>query len=1201
VQATLLSIAIALILALVAALVGPHFVDWNKYRAEFETQASRMTGLQIRVGGPIDARLLPTPSLNLSRIDITRGDEAGTLRARRLSIEFSLGSLARGEFKATDVILEGAEIAIALDRSGRLEWPAPSVGFDPEAISIERLDVRDSRILMADAASGYGVVLDKFEFTGELRSLAGPVKGQGSFYADGLHYPYRIGLSRVGDERLRVRLNIDPIDRPLTADAEGFLSVENGKPRFAGSMTLARPLTRAPPGSTAEVLEPWRLTGKIDGNSSRAVIEQIEFQYGPDERPIRLRGDALVNFGGSPRITGVLSSPQVDLDRILALPEPQRRRPLAAIKAFADTFAGTQRLPIPLSLGVSIESLTLAGATLQRFSADVASGMDGWDIQQLELRAPGISHLAMAGHLGVADGISYAGGLRLASKDPRKLIAWLTDRPEGEVNAASSLSLDGDFRLGSDEVAVERLKASLDRMSVEGRLAYTWANDDRPARIEAAVTSPDIDLDRAHGLLQGLFDGTLFDMPREGLLSARIERATFAGVEARRADIGMRFDANGLNIERLALGDFGGVSLAASGDIDTRAQAPRGTIKLDLDARRVDGLAVLLERFSPQIAAELRRNAGRIAPAKLSAALTVGPGATVAESNGRFRIDGSAGPFRVALRGDANASSSDLTIANLARLRAARLDLGGEIETKDSAALIGFLGLDRFIVVGKGDGRASVTARGRFDGEMIVDGRLAADGLDAAGLGRMRLTGSRGASADIAVKLARANIRSPRAGETIPAALSARVTLAEGAAVGLNDLSGTVAGTEINGRLTIGLAEAFSVGGELRLGALHMPSAVAAVVGLPAVSGGAWPTEPFERGLIGTVEGSVKLRVGRVALSPQLGITNMRGVLQFGQDTLALEEIDGSIAGGRVAGSITFERGEDGLSLDSHARFAGVSLAELLPGDGALTGRATIELDLQGTGRSPVALIGSLKGDGTFTVQDGQIMRADPAAFAAVIRSVDDGLAIDAIKVGERTEAALGNGALAVALAQGEIMVAAGQLRIANTAIRAKGAELAATLGLDLSGGAIDARLVLSGEPGSGTLEGVRPEIALALRGPFDAPKRLLDVAAFTSWLALRAIEEKDKRIDALQSGRELPVPPAQPLKPAPMVAPAPDKPQPQQPPKASPQRSPAAKAAPLPTDIRPPAAARPQAPGKQAQPQPRPTSRSWLENLLGP
>ena len=384
-QATLLSIAITLILALVAALVGPHFVDWNKYRAEFESQASRMTGLQVRLAGSIDARLLPTPSLTLNRIDIVRPGSAdvGSLRARRLSIEFALGSLVRGEWKATDVILEGAEFSVALDRDGRLEWPSPSIGFDLETISIERLDIRDSRALLADTASGSGMVLDKLEFKGELRTLAGPIKGQGSFYLAGLHYPYRVAASRVGDDRVRLRLNIDPIDRPLTADAEGFISIEKGTPRFVGSVTLARPLLRAPAGSQAEIMEPWRLTGRIDGNSTRAVIEQVEFQYGPDERPIRLRGDARVTFGAVPGLQGVLSSPQIDLDRILALPEPQRRRPLAAIKTFADYFIGSQRLPIPVSLGIAIESLTLAGATVQRFSGDFSSEADGWNIEKL--------------------------------------------------------------------------------------------------------------------------------------------------------------------------------------------------------------------------------------------------------------------------------------------------------------------------------------------------------------------------------------------------------------------------------------------------------------------------------------------------------------------------------------------------------------------------------------------------------------------------------------------------------------------------------------------------------------------------------------------------------------------------------------------------------------------------------------------------
>jgi hypothetical protein len=229
-------------------------------------------------------------------------------------------------------------------------------------------------------------------------------------------------------------------------------------------------------------------------------------------------------------------------------------------------------------------------------------------------------------------------------------------------------------------------------------------------------------------------------------------------------------------------------------------------------------------------------------------------------------------------------------------------------------------------------------------------------------------------------------------------------------------------------------------------------------------------------------------------------------------------------------------------------------------------------------------------------------MRVDPLAFAAVIRSVDEGLPLDATRIRDRMEVALGNGALRVALAQGEIAVASGQLRLANTAVRAKDAEVGVSLGIDLSGSAIDARLVLSGAPGTGALEGVRPEIALSLRGPFGEPKRTLDVNAFTSWLALRAIEEKDKRIEALQTGREAPAvapapsitPPAAttPATPAPSAVPAPQQ-------KALP-RPPAAKAPP-PTDIRPPAAAK-AAPPKQAQPQPqRPASRSWLENLLGP
>ena len=69
-QTALLSAGIAIILALVTALVGPFFVDWGSYRTDFEANVGRLTGLEVRVTGPIDVRVLPTPTLTLQQIEL---------------------------------------------------------------------------------------------------------------------------------------------------------------------------------------------------------------------------------------------------------------------------------------------------------------------------------------------------------------------------------------------------------------------------------------------------------------------------------------------------------------------------------------------------------------------------------------------------------------------------------------------------------------------------------------------------------------------------------------------------------------------------------------------------------------------------------------------------------------------------------------------------------------------------------------------------------------------------------------------------------------------------------------------------------------------------------------------------------------------------------------------------------------------------
>jgi large subunit ribosomal protein L24 len=273
--------------------------------------------------------------------------------------------------------------------------------------------------------------------------------------------------------------------------------------------------------------------------------------------------------------------------------------------------------------------------------------------------------------------------------------------------------------------------------------------------------------------------------------------------------------------------------------------------------------------------------------------------------------------------------------------------------------------------------------------------------------GMVRLANGQSPTARLDLKVANANIRSPRpaaAGkpaELLPTSLTARLGLAEGT-VSLTDVAGTVSGTSIGGRLAVGLQQPMRIDGDIELGAIELPAAIAAAIGTPAQSAGAslWSGEPFEPRLGAGLNGQVAIKATRVALTPKLAARHLRGVLNFDGSEFALQSIDGALAGGRIAGGLTFLRRAEGLTVRAQLRLSGANLPELLPGDGPalLTGRLALDVTAEGAGLSPIALIGSLGGSGSFTLENARLARVDPAAFAAIIRAVDQGLPIDATR-----------------------------------------------------------------------------------------------------------------------------------------------------------------------------------------------------------
>src|SRR5690606_12947714 len=115
--------------------------------------------------------------------------------------------------------------------------PSLALNFDPQALSIDRLSIVNGTLTLSDAASSRRVQLDKIWFNGDVRSLLGPLKGEGAFSYGGTLFPYRIAAGRYGpDGTLKLHVNVDPSDVALSLEADGTLFLAGLAPRFVGTL-----------------------------------------------------------------------------------------------------------------------------------------------------------------------------------------------------------------------------------------------------------------------------------------------------------------------------------------------------------------------------------------------------------------------------------------------------------------------------------------------------------------------------------------------------------------------------------------------------------------------------------------------------------------------------------------------------------------------------------------------------------------------------------------------------------------------------------------------------------------------------------------------------------------------------------------------------------------------------------------------------
>jgi len=1098
-------LAIAFIIALVAALVGPHFVDWNQFRPQFEAEASRVLGAPVRVDGSLDARLLPTPTLHLRSVAVGGPNDPKRISAERLDVEFSLSSAMRGEWRASELSIDGFAVGFGIDKQGRFESPLRSSQFNFGALTIDRLNL-NGQVKLHDASSGASLQLDNFKFSGDVRALAGTMRGEGSFNVAGAPVLYRVSSGQSTDGKgTRVRLSLDPGDRAPFSDFDGTLSFDALVPKFDGTVTVARTAD-----SRDEEAIPWRIVSKTSIGPASATFEQVEFVYGPEDSALRFSGTGDIRFGVSPLLHLALSTRQLDADRLLA--KTTSAESIDPVSRLRRALRFVPPAPIATQLEVNVDQAALGGRPIQNLVVELRSDKSTWAIPKFEMRAPGATQIAATGTISSAGtaAASFVGPVSLESADPGSFFAWLKGRADASPDSQMPFKLSGAVKIAAERIAVEALNADLGGGVVTGSVAVSDLTGGK-TRLDAALKSDGLNFDEGRGVTSLLGDiGSKW--PDETKISIDAGMAILAGLDVRPVAFELETSAKSISLNRLNIGDAKSVSVTGSGLLDLEGGS--GKLSLDASAESLERMGVAITPWLPEIVKRIKSVPQAQGGARVRMSVSLNPEQNQAATNASVAIDVEAPQIKGAIALQSKQSREASRNIDLTALLRGDGNLDVKLASDKSSTMLSLLGLDRILSAQDGEAKFDAKLSGALNGPLRVDARLLAAGID----GDVNGTIDPWLDAPKAnLNLALRKMDPSTLFDLKPAGvgienLSSRLSVA-GKTFAFEDLDAVFGGSRTRGKIAIVRGDNLNVDAELSIDALDLSPVVAAALGIA----GRGVSEPSGRGLLSGWRGLMSFQASKINLPGGSEVQNFGGKLRANGQSLALEG-KGSFGSGEISANADARQTPEGTSIRASANATDVDGSALRYRSLLFPeGKASFLVSFTTQGRSAAALSGALSGAGVVTLKDLRIAGLDPRAFEAAVRASDGGQQIDDVNLKTVVEPVLTNGSLVVPAGQILFTIKDGRVRVEPTALEALRTHATVSGGLDLAADQMDARIVLSAAVLKPATR--RPEIRIDFNGSPDSPMRSVDVSSLSSWLVMRAIDRQTQQLDRLESG----------------------------------------------------------------------------------
>lgn len=1139
------------VLVLCAALVGPYFVDWTSYRADFEREASAILGRKVTVEGNATARLLPFPSVTFSNVSVAGGpDGQPAMTVETFSMDAELAPFLRGEVLIFDMRLVRPKAAIDIAADGKVDWAMrPSSPFDLNQIAIEKLTVTDGQIALRHEAGGRSHLLSDINSTISAKSLAGPWRMDGTLRLDGLRAKLSASTGRVEPSgTMRVRLNIDPDAYQLVIESDGNAGMKNGVAVYSGEFKIAgkdknEAQLRGIDGETVKVraaakkAEPgYRLSGKFSLDHQKLGIDEFRFETGPLDNPYGADGKASIDLGLSPHFAIEASGAQMQFDEAVGgeaaggevgggLTLEER------IAALERTLLALPKPTIPGTVEVRLPAVVAGDTTIRDVHLSAEPAPSGWTVKSLSATLPGRTTLEAKGLLGVEKKFGFTGSLLLAVAQPSGFAAWLSSDVDDAIRRLPAAGFKANVDLTDEHQTFSDLELILGKAKFSGSIVSSQPPDARPS-VQMKLDGGELDVEglAAFASLFVSDKGGNHFADRDLDFQIRAGPVTVGGLTADTLDTALRLREGTLEVDRLSIGGLAGASLSATGRIKDFPANPTGN--LDASLVGVD-LRPLVDAAAGQYPdnAFLKGLATRAAdyPELLQDARI--DFVASAAGNG----DGTNG-LALSAHGTAGGTAFSASLSGQGTMQAladASLALTFDAKNSDATALLALYGLPVLPLGLVGEASTDLSAKGTLDGGLATTFSLAGqdfkarfDGTVSGAAQGLAVRGKASLdAADIEPWMMTTGMGLPGMGTGTAANFAADADFANGLLV-LDGLSGAVNEAAVSGDVNVDIKDGRPhLAGALVLDELDLDPMVVTLFGDEAFVGkdsaaksGAWPKTPFsERS---ATPFSADLDVTTAALSASAFATAYDAslALKLDQEGIRVSDLKAKLYGGALSGGFDLKNNEGTGLFSGQMKLAGADLARALPNSG-LTGKADFSAALSAGGRSVDGMISALSGSGTAALKGLTVAGVNPDAFAAFISKADAiGRDIDAAKTAKFAPQIAGEGNFPARDTEVAFTVANGVLRVPPVSLENEAATLSAAIAADFGAATVSAKGSVTYKPGDEALVGSEPVMNFDVEGPLGATTHSFDSEPLAQFLTQRALEKEQRRVEAMQA-----------------------------------------------------------------------------------